>query len=154
MATARKPLIAAVVLACLIGCANASATLSVHWTRGTAVPGTPARYDRIGVLKIGPAHARNVLVLVPGTSAGSAYFVPLAQWIVSRAKGWQVWSIERRENLLEDQSVLDRAKSGRASAAQLFGYYLGYLAGAKVSHHFQPIPDASVSYAKRWGMAM
>jgi len=44
-----------------------------------------------------------VLVLVPGTSAGAAYFEPLAKTIVRHSKGWQVWSVERRENLLEDQ---------------------------------------------------
>jgi hypothetical protein len=154
MATARKPLVAAAVLLCLILCANASAALSVQWMRSTPSAGTPARYDKVGVLKVGPAKAKNVLVLVPGTSAGSAYFVPLGQWIVSRAKGWQVWSIERRENLLEDQSMLDRAKSGHATPAQLFDYYLGYLAGAKVSHHFQLIPDRSVAFAKRWGMSL
>ena len=86
------------------------ASTSVTWMRGYAAPGTPARYNQVGVLKIGPARARNVLVLEPGTSAGSAYFVPLAKWVVSRAPGWQVWSVERRENLLEDQSVLNSFK--------------------------------------------
>ncbi|MGH2868081.1 MAG: hypothetical protein ACRDNK_11020 [Solirubrobacteraceae bacterium] len=154
MATARKPLAAGAALLCLIVCANAAAAVRVHWLPGTPAPGTPARYDKVGVLKIGPARAKNVLVLVPGTSAGSAYFAPLARWIVSRATGWQVWSIERRENLLEDQSMLDRAKSGHATAADLFNYYLGYLTGVPVSRHFQPIPDRSVGYAKRWGMSI
>ena len=54
----------------------------------------------------------NVLVIEPGTSAGGAYFVPLAQWIVAAPPGWQVWSVERRENLLEDQSELNLAKRG------------------------------------------
>ena len=53
-------------------------------------------YNKVGVLKIGPSSAKNVLVLEPGTSAGSAYFVPLAKWIVSKTPGWQVWSVERR----------------------------------------------------------
>ena len=86
--------------------------MKVDWMRGAPSAGTPARYDKVGVIKIGSPHARNVLVLEPGTSAGAAYFVPLAQWIVSRAPKWQVWSVERRENLLEDQSVLDLAKEG------------------------------------------
>jgi pimeloyl-ACP methyl ester carboxylesterase len=119
---------------------------------GYEAPGTPARYNRVGVLKVGPASARNVLVLEPGTSAGSAYFVPLAKWIVSRAPGWQVWSVERRENLLEDQSELTLAKEGKATAAQLFDYYLGYLKDPSVTHHFQTIPNASVSFATQWGM--
>ena len=64
----------------------------------------------------GRATRKNVLVLEPGTSAGSAYFVPLAKWIVASAPGWQVWSVERRENLLEDQSELDRFKQGKVTA--------------------------------------
>ena len=57
-----------------------------------------------------------MLVLEPGTSAGSAYFVPLAEWIVSKAPGWQVWSVERRENLLEDQSELNAFKHGTTTS--------------------------------------
>ena len=86
---------------------------------GVSAPGTPARYDKVGVLRIGPRTARNVLVLEPGTSAGSAYFAPLARRVVSRDSGWQVWAVERRENLLEDQSVLDEAKRGAASVTKL-----------------------------------
>ena len=32
-----------------------------------------------------------------------------------RAKGWQVWAVERRENLLEDHSVFNKAKAGTAT---------------------------------------
>ena len=138
----------------LVFCVSASAALRVQWMKGASAPGTPARYDKVGVIKVGPSRARNVLVLEPGTSAGSAYFVPLAQWIVSKTRGWQVWSVERRENLLEDQSVLDQAKAGRASVTQLFNYYLGYLKDPSIKHHFKFIPDSSVQYAKRWGLSV
>jgi pimeloyl-ACP methyl ester carboxylesterase len=104
------------------------------------------------VIKVGPRHAKNVLVLEPGTSAGSAYFVPLARWIVSKAKGWQVWSVERRENLLEDHSVLNQFKQGRATATQLFDYYLGYLKNPAITRHYQLVPDSTVEFAKQWGM--
>src|ERR1700761_4293246 len=87
--------------------AASTASLRVTWMAGDAVPGTPARDNKVGVLKVGPSSARNVLVLEPGTSAAAAYFVPLAKWIASSATGWQVWSVERRENLLEDQSELN-----------------------------------------------
>jgi pimeloyl-ACP methyl ester carboxylesterase len=120
--------------------------------RGVRPAGTPARYDKVGILKVGPSSARNVLVLEPGTSAGSTYFVPLARWIVSKVPGWQVWSVERRENLLEDQSVFDRAKAGKARPQAVFNYYLGWLANRAVSRHVQLIPDASVQFAKQWGM--
>jgi hypothetical protein len=130
----------------------AAASLSVTWMPSFAAPGTPARYNRVGVLKVGPSSAKNVLVLEPGTSAGSAYFVPLAKWIVSKTPGWQVWSVERRENLLEDQSELNLFKDRKATATQLFDYYLGYLKDPKITHHFQTVPNSTVEFAKNWGM--
>jgi len=134
------------------GAASATLPRGVTWMAGYVAPGTPSQYDKVGVIKVGPSSAKNVLVLEPGTSAGSAYFVPLAQWIVSTLPGWQVWSVERRENLLEDQSELNLFKQGRATATQLYDYYLGYLKNSSVSPHFQPVPDASVAFAKSWGM--
>ena len=148
---ARSALLAAALVA-VSAAPAAAAPLRVTWMSGFAAPGTPARLDKVGVLKVGPRRARNVLVLEPGTSAGSTYFVPLARWIVARTPGWQVWSVERRENLLEDQSVLDLAKQGKASPLQAFDYYLGYLADPSITHHFQPVPDATVGYAREWGL--
>jgi hypothetical protein len=78
--------------------------------------------------------------------------VPLAKWIVSGAKNWQVWSVERRENLLEDQSELNLAKHGGATARQVFDYYLGWITDPSVPHHVIGIPASS--YAKRWGMGV
>ena len=155
----RRVLLAAALVLLLATVAGAAADasaapLKVSWMRGAHAPGTPARYDKVGVLRIGPRTARNVLVLEPGTSAGSAYFAPLAKWVVARDPGWQVWAVERRENLLEDQSVLDAAKRGTASVTKLYDYYLGYLEDPSITPHIQPIPDASVRFAKRWGMAV
>ncbi len=132
--------------------AAAAQPLRVTWMASYAAPGAPAKYDKVGVIKVGPVTAKNVLVLEPGTSAGGAYFVPLAQWIVSKEKGWQVWSVERRENLLEDQSELKLFKEGKATATQLFDYYLGYLKNSSISPHYQLLADASVAFAKQWGM--
>jgi pimeloyl-ACP methyl ester carboxylesterase len=143
------------IIAAALGASAASAATSkspVQWMRSDAVPGTPAKYDKVGVIKIGRKTAKNVLVLEPGTSAGSAYFVPLARWIVSKRPGWQVWSVERRENLLEDQSVLNKAKQGKATATQLFDYYLGYLTNPSIKDHFQTIPDSKVGFARQWGL--
>jgi pimeloyl-ACP methyl ester carboxylesterase len=152
-----RRLVALTVLcaAAWLGAPAHAALMKVEWMRGAPSAGTPARYDKVGVLKVGSPHARNVLVLEPGTSAGAAYFVPLAQWIVARAPKWQVWSVERRENLLEDQSVLDLAKAGLATSTQLFDYYLGWLDPAlDVQTHIALIPNASVAFAKRWGMSV
>lgn len=150
-----RPLTAGLlVLALLTGVPRADAQTDTRfrWLDGYESPGTPAEYNRVGVLEIGPRGARNVLILVPGTSASAAYFAPLARHIVSRVKGWQVWAIERRENQLEDHSVLDRAKRGDAAPDEVFDYYLGWLADPSVTSHFELIPDSSVTYARAWGM--
>jgi hypothetical protein len=131
---------------------TATAAPKVHWMRGFDAPKTPKNLDRVGVLRFGPERAPNILVLNPGTSAGSAYFAPLARRVVKRTKGWQVWSVERRENQLEDQSVFNRAKRGDASPSEVFNYYLRWLTDPSITKHIQPVPDADVQFAKQWGM--
>jgi hypothetical protein len=145
--------LATTVLAVLLAAAPAGAATRFQRVAGVPSPGTPAGYDRVGILKIGKPSARNVLVLSPGTSASAAYFQPLARAIVARSPKWQVWSVERRENLLEDHSMLDQAKAGKATIRQVFDYYLGWLANASVTEHFRLIPDAEVGFALDWGMA-
>jgi hypothetical protein len=120
--------------------------------QGFVSPGTPDDLNKVGVLEVGPRGAKNVLILNPGTSASAAYFLPLAKWVVTLAKGWQVWAVERRENLLEDHSVLDQAKAGTATGQQLFDYYLGWLTDTSITTHFRIIPDSEVAFARDWGM--
>ena len=143
----------AVSLAVLGAPASVSAArVSFERLPGFHAPGTPAKYNKVGILKVGPRRATNILVLNPGTSASAAYFGPLAKDVVRMAKGWQVWSVERRENLLEDHSMLNRAKRGHATGQQLFDYYLGWLTDNSVTTHFRFIPDADVAFARGWGM--
>jgi len=151
-----RPLVAMAALVALAALAPPALAggVRVKFVRlaGFHAPGTPKKYDRVGVLMTGPARAKNVLVLNPGTSAGAAYFEPLAKDIVRRARGWQVWAVERRENLLEDQSRLDLAKRHKIDGNQLFDYYLGWVTDKSITTHFKLIPDSSVEFAKQWGM--
>ena len=117
----------AAALTLLILAPAASAATRFERIAGYARPARRRSTTASGILKIGRANARNVLVLNPGTSASAAYFAPLAKTSSRGAQGWQVWAVERRENLLEDQSVLNRAKAGKATPQQLFDYYLGWL---------------------------
>jgi pimeloyl-ACP methyl ester carboxylesterase len=150
---ARRTLAALAVIALGAAAApGASARTQVHWIHGYKSPGTPNSLNMVGFLRFGPSRAPNILILNPGTSAGSAYFAPLARAIVNRAPGWQVWSVERRENLLEDQSVFNRAKRGKATPEQVFDYYLKWVTDHGITHHVQPVPDADVQFAKKWGM--
>ncbi len=132
--------------------ASAKVRVSFERLKGFDAPGTPAKYDKVGALKVGPKNARNVLILNPGTSASASYFVPLAKDVVTRAKGWQVWAVERRENLLEDHSMFNKAKAGTATPQQVFDYYLGHLTDPSISPAFQSIPTEDVAFARNWGM--
>ncbi|MGH9210075.1 MAG: hypothetical protein ACRD2C_05265 [Acidimicrobiales bacterium] len=119
----------------------------------------PAEYNGVRVVEHGSEDAENVLVLVPGTSAGAAYFTPVALDIVDALEGWQVWAVDRRENLLEDHSVLEDRVDGDATTQETFDYYLGWLGDDTITEHFEPVggvagDDASVDFAREWGMAV
>ena len=150
--TSLRVLLVFVLCAAFAGKARSDAEVRFTRMQGYAAPGTPADLNKVGILQIGDPKARSVLVLNPGTSASASYFAPLAKTIVERLPEWQVWAVERRENLLEDHSVLDQAKNGRVTGQQLFDYYLGWLVNPAITPHFQLIPDDDVAFAREWGM--
>jgi pimeloyl-ACP methyl ester carboxylesterase len=133
--------------------APSAGALGVKWMNSFASPGTPAKYNKVGVIKVGSPRAKNVLIFEPGTSAAAAYFVPLAQWITKTLPAWQVWAVQRRESLLEDQSELTLAKEHKASSTQVFNYYLGFLSNPSISDHMSnSYLSLAPAYAKQWGM--
>jgi pimeloyl-ACP methyl ester carboxylesterase len=144
--------VGAAVLTSLALCGSAIARDHVIWMDGAHPRGTPDEFNQVGVLKYGPSSARNVLVLVPGTSAGAGYLAPLARTVVHRLDGWQIWAVERRENLIEDQSMLNKVKRGDATPRRFFNYYLGWLTNDNIENHFRLVPESQVGFARRWGM--
>ncbi len=152
----RIGVVLAIALAAIAIGAASSEAMPEHtmWMGGFAAPGTPAKLDKVGVIKVGAKKAKNVLVIEPGTSGGGAYFVPLAKWIVEKAPGWQVWAVERRENRLERQNELNKFKKGEVSAKQFFHYYLGYLSEPNTEKNYKPITQeqAVADGARQWGM--
>jgi pimeloyl-ACP methyl ester carboxylesterase len=143
---------AAAVAAMALGAPAAGAAERIVTVPGYDAPGTPARYDKVKVVEVGPSKAKHVLVLVPGTSAGAGYFVPDARDLAQQLPGWQIWAVERRENLLEDHSVLDQALDGKATLQQLFDFYLGWIGKADAGAHYAPPADAVTAPARDWGM--
>jgi hypothetical protein len=143
---------AMVLLAAFAATAQAKVQVKYSVLDGFKADGTPANLNKVGILKTGNPDADNVLVLNPGTSASAAYFEPLAKTVVKDLPNWQVWAVERRENFLEDQSELDKLKSGDATPQQFFDYYLGYLSDSSVTNHYQPVNAADVPFARNWGM--
>lgn len=156
--SAPKPLLAGTILVlaaallALTAGAALAATPRVATLDGFKAPGTPERYDKVKVVKYGSPDAGKVLVLNPGTSAGGTFFGPFANALTKKMKGWQVWAIERRENLLEDHSRLEQYVEGEISNQELFDYYLGWIADGSISPHFTPLTTAETEFAKKWGM--
>ena len=125
--------------------AGAAATVKEKWLTGYAAPGTPELLDKVGVIKVGSPKARNVLVIEPGTSGGGAYYIQLATWLTEKEPGWQVWAVERRENLLEDQMELGKFKAGKVTPAQFFHYYLGFLTEGGKGKTFKGVSEAEAT---------
>jgi pimeloyl-ACP methyl ester carboxylesterase len=142
----------ATAIALIAFAAPAGAAVKFERIAGFDDAATPDNLDKVGILKVGPKKAPNVLVLNPGTSASAAYFRPLMSFIVSETDDWQVWAVERRENQLEDHSMVDQAKARMINGDQLFDYYLGYLTDSSITTHHQPVPDSEVPFARGWGM--
>jgi pimeloyl-ACP methyl ester carboxylesterase len=153
---------------CAAGAGGAAAKIPVtrHWMPAPVAPETPSSVtlqgvrlkhnldlNQVGVIKVGSKKAKNVIVFEPGTSAGAAYIVPFAKSLVEKLPNWQVWSVERRENLLEDQSFLIKAKKGKITPQELFHYYLGFLAESPAQKpHMGFVNSAEVTFARNWGM--
>ncbi|MBK5231958.1 MAG: alpha/beta fold hydrolase [Thermoleophilia bacterium] len=125
--------------------------------KGFEAPGTPAKYNKVKVVKQGPATAKKILVLIPGTSAGATNFTPLGEGLLAKLnkgkkRNWAIWSIERRENLLEDHSYLEKYMDGDVTAKEMFDYYLGWILDGSVSPRFVPKTDEETAFARDWGM--
>jgi hypothetical protein len=139
----RRVLLALFVLALFPATAAAGPVVPVP---GASGPGPP-RYDRVSYERFGPASAKRVLILVPGTQGGAGDFSLVGPEIVRRVKGLQVWAYERRSQALEDHTGFATGDPDRA-----FGYYLrGEAIGAK---RFAPVSGASVPFAREWGLKL
>jgi len=111
-----------------------------------AAPG-PAQFNQVTVHQFGPKSAKRVLVLMPGTQGGAGDFTLIARDLVKRARGLQVWAIDRRTQALEDTATFAAAENGQIPLQQAFDYYLN-LQGFRIRG-----PDED-PYAREWGMAV
>ena len=130
---------------------------TAHAQRLVQVPSPgpgPAAFDHVDTYRFGPADARTVLVLMPGTQGGAGDFELLARAVVARTNNLQVWSLDRRSQPLEDTSMFERLEGGRATLQQAFDYYLGWIVnGGQPADHFEFLDASTVPFARDWGMA-
>jgi hypothetical protein len=147
-----RSLLLVLVLALLAAPAAAAAAEPTFAIRSPG-PG-PAATDKVFVTRIGPSRAPTVLVLLPGFYGGAGDFLLAGRDIVRRVPGMQVWAFDRRSQALEDTRVFDDARAGRTTPEAAFAYYLGWLTDPSVRPHFQPLDQARLGYARRWGLSM
>ncbi|MGK2932457.1 MAG: alpha/beta fold hydrolase, partial [Solirubrobacterales bacterium] len=105
----------------------------------------PAKYDKAFVTAYGPARAKNVLILMPGTFGGAGDFTPSAKVLVKRDRNLQVWALDRREQALEDTSMFEKGMKGEATPDEVFDYYLNF-------NGYSLVDTTEMDYARNWGM--
>jgi hypothetical protein len=104
----------------------------------------PARYDRQWIRRYGPASAKTVLVLAPGSPSGQSNFDLIAPELVARVPGLQIWTVDRRSNAFEDPTGFE---TGNPETA--LGYYAGL---SEVNgRSFHPRSDARSRFVRGWG---
>ncbi|MDX6666089.1 MAG: hypothetical protein QOG68_2295 [Solirubrobacteraceae bacterium] len=147
----RMPLIAAT----LAGLALAVPAAHASYLPLAGAPGYgPAQYAFVQVDKVGSPTAKHVLVLIPGTFAGSGSFGIVAKALTEQVPDLQVWSIDRRPNQFEDTSYMVKALKGEITSKQLFDYYLGWIGDSSIQPHYVPLDDANYGFARTWGLKL
>jgi pimeloyl-ACP methyl ester carboxylesterase len=116
-----------------------------------AGPG-PAQFNQVFVDKYGPKDGERILVLMPGTIAGSGNFTLAARYLVKHVEGLQVWAIDRRSQALEDTAMFEQTLKGQKSLQEMFDYYLGFLDGATPPDQYSFVEGNAHPYARDWGM--
>lgn len=139
-------------IACAIVLAAPAAAATTIAVKGVPAAG-PAKYDRVLVTKVGPRSAKTVLVLMPGFSGGAGDFTLVAQDLVRRVKGLQVWAVDRRSEALEDGSMFERGLAGSASLQAVRDFYIGWIGNPQqAGPRFTPPDTAKLGFAADWGL--
>ena len=119
-----------------------------------SLPETPSKYNKVFITKYGRASAKNVLLLIPGTSGGAANFSLIGPEIARQIPEIQVWAMDRREQALEDNSMMIKALAGTATPQQALDYYLGWVLNPAQKDKFVPLKAKDYAFMKNWGMKM
>ncbi|MEV4112294.1 hypothetical protein [Nonomuraea sp. NPDC049695] len=137
----RVPWICAITMALALTTGAATGKVQEAYVSmpGVDAPG-PAADDRVHVLKVGSADARQVVVLVAGQFGAAGGFGPLAGELAARLPGTQVWAVDRREQNLAD------LRGFRRSPDRAADYYLG--------GRYRARTPQSVPYVGKWGLGV
>ena len=118
--------LAALLAAALAG--PASAALKVTWMKSVSAKGTPARYDKVGVIKVGPRSAQERAGARTGNLGRHRLLRPAGQ--MDRVEGDGLAGVvgrASREPARGPVGAEPLQAAARRSATQLYNYYLGCL---------------------------
>ncbi|MGW1866475.1 alpha/beta hydrolase [Streptomyces mauvecolor] len=110
---------------------------SYEYVEGVRAAG-PAEMQRVGVLKVGRAEARRVLILLGGREGGAGVFRHAARSLAGASDDLQVWAVDRREQNLADLSAF------AGTPQEATAHYLG--------GHYEARQGADCLYAGQWGL--
>ena len=119
-----------------------------------SLPGTPAKYNKVFISKYGPSSAKKVLLLIPGTNGGAENFALVGAELAKKVPGLQVWAMDRREQALEDNSMMQKVLANKATPQQALDYYLGWTLNPAQKEKFTPLQAKDFAFMKDWGMKM
>ena len=118
---------------------------------GYAAPNTPERYNRALYMRYyapEEGEPETVLILMPGIFGGAATLDIVARQLVASQPGLEVWSVDRRANLLEDRRAsLESLHTGDPMIA--YDYYVKNLGK---EDGFNAVPSEEVPFLARWGL--
>ena len=133
---------------------GATAPANPVGNRATPDEQNQVRVVRYRVDSTPPKPARAVFVMMPGFLGGALSLDGLARAVVRRSAGddaFEAWAIDRRSNLLEDTTGVDRAEAARDPSIARRYYFEGEPVGDKTFGGFLRGLDAP--WASEWGMA-
>ena len=144
----RIPLASLAALSAVIVPATASAAPREAYVKyPTTVKSGPAACNYAGTLQVGPASAKNVLVLIPGYLGGSGDFRVLGRRLSAKLPNTQIWGVDRRSQCLEDTSIFETG----TPAQDLSYYFFNYRIGSK-KFAAPAIGSPGVEAARGWGL--
>ena len=121
---------------------------------------TPAEYNKIPMFRcrqdtgnLPPRPVKNVLILLAGESAGMNDFVYLAEDMITLMDGkLEVWPVDRRTNLLEDQHGFDVAERERDPNIAWDYYFEGAEVEGKTFAGYLNPYNSETAFLSEWGL--
>lgn len=129
---------------------------SYYQLEGYPAENSPEAYNRAPYLRyfIPEGRARQardtIIVVVPGLFAGASDVDILARQVVAAIPGVEVWSTERRANLLEDRLGSQQA----LATGDPWAAYAYYIRDAGTPEGFQALEPEDLDFMRTWGLEL